>query len=433
MQLRRPRALRDQATAPIAVAYLTAACVLGATAKEIGAHLLGDVLSPLASDRAEAILSAIASGMMALTAILFSLVFVAVQGSGTFFGLRLMRMLGRTPFLGHAVGVFTGSFVYALLAIRTIDIRAQPGVSVAVIGIAFLWLFGSITALLLLILRLRSLEIGGLLATLYAQTHRAVLRLHAPTTTGATKPAPATIANRSTKTTLRYDDRPRYLLGFDVGRLVRCARDADCVIHIPLAIGDPVVAGAPIAIISPSARAVDERTLRAALWFGPARIVDNDPAYGIRLLVDVAIRALSPAVNDPTTAVTVLDQLDGLLRVLADQRLEDNCVLDASGAVRLVFEVCGWDDLVALALTEIDDYGRDSRQVQRRMASLLDDLETVVPSVRRGAIHRFARWHRAAEDSVRTRRDERWAAASERDRQGLGHVAVRPDGLPHWT
>ncbi|MCW5807271.1 MAG: DUF2254 domain-containing protein [Deltaproteobacteria bacterium] len=414
MQLRRPHALREHATAPIAIAYVATACTLGLRGETLGARLLGGLASPLASDRAEAILSAIASGMMALTAILFSLVFVAVQMTGSFFGLRLMRLLGRSHFLGHALGVFTGSFVYALLAIRTIDLGGQSGINVAVVLVAFLWLLGSIAVLLLLILRLRSLDIGVLLSTLYAQTRHAALHVYVAAPS-APELGHATTADRSAWTILRHDGHPRYLLGFDVDRLVRCAVAADCMIHLPLAIGDPVATGAAVAIISPTARPLDEPALRDALWLGAERRIDNDPAYGIRLLVDVAIRALSPAINDPTTAIMVLDQLDGLLRVLADRRLEDHRVLDGSGAVRLVFEGCGWEDFVALALTEIDEYGRESRQVQRRIASLLDDLEAVLPAARRAAITRFATWHRTA--------DPGWAASSAPDRQGLGHAA----------
>lgn len=414
MQLRPPHWLREHATALTTIAYLAAALVLGASAGAVAVPLIDDVTSPIASGSAEAILSAIASGMMALTAILFSLLFVAIQVGGSWFSPRLVRVLGRTRFLGHALGVFAGTFVYALLAIRTIDLRTQPGINVSVILVAFLWLFGSIAVLLLLVLHLRRLDIAEVLSTLYDQTARAAVRVYAPMEPEASAGDHAPVSERPAGAIVRYAGRPQYLLGFDVDRLVCCATRAECVIHVPLAIGDPVVAGVPLAIVVPATGAVDEATVREALWLGPQRIIDNDPAYGIRLLVDVAIRALSPAVNDPTTAISVIDRLDGLLRVLAGLRLEDNRVRDASGTVRLVFDVCGWGDLVALALTEIAEYGRDSRQVRRRMASLMDDLEDVLPGPRRAAIARFASWRPAVDAAP--------------DRQGLGH-AVSPPAL----
>src|SRR5262245_22014712 len=105
MKLRRPRSLREHSTAPIAIAYLSVAMLLGTEGGTLAARLLGATTSPIASDSATAILAAIASGMMALTAILFSLLFVAIQVSGSFFTPRLDQVLGSTRFLGHALGV----------------------------------------------------------------------------------------------------------------------------------------------------------------------------------------------------------------------------------------------------------------------------------------------------------------------------------------
>ena len=129
VKLQRPRSAGRDSAAPIAIAYIGGAVILGVKGGAVAENLLGDVTSPIASDSAGAILSAIASGMMALTAILFSLLFVAIQVSGSLFSPRLVRVLGRTRFLGHALGVFAGTFVYALLAMRTIDFGARSGSS----------------------------------------------------------------------------------------------------------------------------------------------------------------------------------------------------------------------------------------------------------------------------------------------------------------
>jgi len=425
MKLRRPHSLRDDSTAPIAIAYIALAVLLGTEGGSLAARVLGATTSPIASDSATAILSAIASGMMALTAILFSLLFVAIQVSGSFFSPRLERLLGGTRFLGHALGVFGGTFLYALLAIRTIDIGERSGINISVVIVAFAWLLGSITVLLFLLPHVHALSIAKVLSKLYEQTNAAATRVYAPARRGLTQCDQLSRANQTTGTIVRHHGPPLYLLGFDVKRLVRFASDADVVIHLPLAIGDPVMSGEPLASVMPPSRSIDEKIVRRALWLGHERVIDNDPAYGIRLLVDVAIRALSPAVNDPATAVMVLDQLDGLLRALGERDIEDNQVLDANGAVRLVYDVSGWDDLVALALTEIDQYGRESRQVQRRMAALVKDLEAVLPDTHRGAIARFAKRHGVVDTSQPFEADDGSSSMFFHDRQGLGHTVQR--------
>lgn len=400
MKLRRPRMESDGATALVTIAYVGAALILGAKGGSLGARLLGDMTSPIASQSASAILSAIASGMMALTAILFSLLFVALQVSGSFFTPRLVGVLGGTRFLGHALGVFAGTFIYALLAMRTIDIGGRSGINVSVVIIAFAWLLGSIAVLLFLLPHVRALSLADVLAALYERTHRAAARMYA--TTGMT----SSHSEPGTRVVIRHEGPPRYLIGFDVDLLTRCASDADDVIHLPFAIGDPVMPGEPLALVSAASRPIDEKAVRRAVWLGRERVIDNDPAYGIRLLVDVAIRALSPAVNDPTTAVMVLDQLEGLLRTIGVGNVEFNGLLDADGAVRVVYERCDWHDLLVLALSEIAQYGHDSRQVQRRIASLLEDLQAVLPKHRRGELAGFVD------------HDEAWPS----DPQGLGHA-----------
>ena len=412
MRTRRPREASDVVTALVAIAYIAAAVVLGATGTAICARLLGDLTSPIASNSASAILSAIASGMMALTAILFSLLFVALQVSGSFFTPRLVRILGGTRFLGHALGVFGGTFIYALLALRTIDIGERTGINVTVVVIAFTWLLGSLTVLLFLLPRVRALSIADVLATLYERTNDAALRVYAATDKTASHP------DRAAPVILRHEGPPRYILGFDVGLLTRIATDADAVIHLPFAIGDPVMAGQPLALVTSGSRTVDERRVRRALWLGRERLIDNDPAYGIRLLVDVAIRALSPAVNDPTTAVMVLDQLEPLLCTIGARNIESNALCDADGAARLTFERCDWTDLLVLALTEIDQYGHDSLQVQRRLAMLVEDLEPLLSDHRRDELARFLE-----HEHFQIHANDAWQNVVARDRQGLGHRA----------
>jgi uncharacterized membrane protein len=98
--------------------------------------------------------------------------------------------------------------------------------------------------------------------------------------------------------------------------------------------------------------------------------------------VDIAAKALSPAINDPTTAVLALDQIHRLLRSVAKRRLDTGRVHDAAGTLRLVFRTPDWEDFIGLAVTEIRHYGRESIQVVRRMRAMLQNLIDSVPPQR---------------------------------------------------
>ena len=119
---------------------------------------------------------------------------------------------------------------------------------------------------------------------------------------------------------------------------------------------------------------------------GEERTFEQDPKYAIRLLVDIAIKALSPAINDPTTAVQALDQIEDLLLCLGQRHLEIGRYRDSDGKLRLVIPFPTWDDLVRLAFDEICFYGATSVQAMRRMNALVADLTQAVPEERRATL-----------------------------------------------
>jgi len=145
--------------------------------------------------------------------------------------------------------------------------------------------------------------------------------------------------------------------------------------------------------------------------------------------VDVAIRALSPAINDPTTAVQALDQIEDLLRRLGRRELEAGYAGDATGTLRLIFPTPTWEDYLALAFDEIRQYGATSIQVMRRLRSALMDLADAVPvPERRVAVqHYLDHLNLAVERHIIDIEDQ--LRALQEDRQGLGlsrRRAVKP-------
>ena len=119
------------------------------------------------------------------------------------------------------------------------------------------------------------------------------------------------------------------------------------------------------------------------------RTFEQDPKYALRLLVDVAIMALSPAINDPTTAVQALDHIAALLRRIGERHLAVGQVRDEGGASRVIFPTPTWEDFLRLACDEIRLYGSTSLQVMRRLRTALYDLARILPLDRQEAILRY--------------------------------------------
>jgi len=123
--------------------------------------------------------------------------------------------------------------------------------------------------------------------------------------------------------------------------------------------------------------------LRDSVAIGRERTLDQDPMFALRVIVDIASKALSPAVNDPTTAVIAIDQLHQLLRDIGRRQLDDGMETNSDGRVLLVFRTPNWEDFVSLAVTEIRQYGATSIQVTRRLQAMLENLIETLPEIRR--------------------------------------------------
>jgi uncharacterized membrane protein len=392
------------------------------------ARVVEPYASPITSGSAIALLASIATGMMALTGVVFSLVLVVVQFGSTAYSPRLVGLLSRTGRIPHALGIFTGTFLYAGLAIHTVDIGGRPGVNQVVVWTAFGWLVLSVVALVVVVRDVQQLTIDRILGALAERGRVAIARVYPPLgARAAGLHARRTPSARPATQVFTYTGPLRYLGVLHVRSLVRLARRAGGTLVVPHAVGDPLVAGDTLALLYGAERPLPPWRVREAIDLGGRREVETDPSYALRLLVDVAIRALSPAVNDPTTAASALDEIEGLLRQLGTRDLDVGRVTDAEGTTRLVHETPTWEDLLSLALTEIQHYGRDSVQVERRLAALLENLAAAVPKARGPAVRRWSARHAATIGRAFDGDPERASEARAIDRQGLGHAqAKRP-------
>ena len=155
---------------------------------------------------------------------------------------------------------------------------------------------------------------------------------------------------------------------------------------------------------------------------GVERTIEQDPAFAVRIMVDIAIRALSPAVNDPTTAVQVIDHLEDLLRRSVRSISPTRARRSSDMTSGLVVPVRRWADYLTLSVTEIRQYGDTSIQVVRRLRAMLEELaESVLPERREAVLRELARLDEAVGEKWRSTVDLDLAGVA--DRQGVGGPA----------
>jgi uncharacterized membrane protein len=165
--------------------------------------------------------------------------------------------------------------------------------------------------------------------------------------------------------------------------------------------------------------------LRRAIAFGSERTLEQDPTFAFRIVIDIALKALSPAINDPTTAVLAIDQLHRLLRSVGRRNLRTDEILDSSGQLRVIFRTPNWDDFVDLAFSEIRSYGANSLQIVRRLRAMIENLTETLPT------HRHLELQRQlnlldCEAKRLFRYPEELALAAIADSQGLGGHSITP-------
>jgi uncharacterized membrane protein len=407
---------------PVAVAEVAVAIAAGLILPRLEIHFRWNDGVSYDVGTAQATLGAIAAGMITLTGFVLTAVTLIVQTVQNQ-SPRLMRMVDRTDKTPILFGTFTATFTFALVVLSQVRENAVPDVSVLV---SLLLLLVSVGLLLRLLATFRTTLTTGGLARAVGHELREVIDVMYP---ARFDPDASTTAARNQARPLagptwliRHVGVPGVFQAFDESAVVKLAAGTGTEIRFLPGVGDFLPSGAKLA--AGTGPAPDPAKLRKLVRVGQLRTMEQDPAYGIRLLVDIALRALSPAINDPTSAVQALDQLDDVLQRLTRRSLGHGRLLDDAGRVLVRFPAPRWDAFVALAFDEIIVYGAGSIQVTRRLRALLDDLVSSAPPARRAPVSaRIATLQRAVRSA---QPDETLAAeAMEPDHQGIGSPTAR--------
>lgn len=381
-------------------------------------------------DQLIAFLTSLATGMMTFTGVVLSLLIVLLELGTSGYTPRVVSSWVRDPRISNATGVFTGTFVYSLMALRAVGPVQSSRSCALTIYVAFAWLLASLWMLMRLGTVFTEHDHAHVLQTLGRQGSLAIDRVYtAARSTGGLTPAqhssviPAEQSpegwRENPAQTVVHDGPPLYIVWIHVDGLVRLAQQYGSLIRLPFVQGDSVSAGAALAWVY--GHTVPPRRLLASIELGLEREARVDPKYALRLLVDVALRALSSDTNDPTTVVQALDQIEALLIRLGNLELDVGRVRDRGGELRLVYDATTWQDYLELALAEIQHYGATSLQTERRLAALLPFLREHVLPPRRAAVDLLAQQHVAIVAEA-LRGQALIVAQRGGDRQGLGHT-----------
>lgn len=332
--------------------------------------------SRLNPNTAETVLATLASSMFTFIVFVSSALLVAVQLASSQLTPRIIGVVFRDPLIKIAQVVFVFSFTFTLTVLTRIT-TSVPSVSahvaayscLASLGV-FLFLVGHVVIILRPSGALWAVASCGrkVIAKVYPRRLTAMSRAGSGTT--LTPPCP--VPGEPARTIPSHADG--VVLAFDIPGLVSVAQRGDCVIELVPQVGDFVAIGDPLFRLLQGGATLDVEQLCQSVALGQERTLEQDPAFAFRILVDIACKGLSPAINDPTTAVLALDQIHHLLRDVGQRCLDDERVRDGTQRVRLLYRTPGWEDFVRLAFTEIRQFGGASIQVARRMRAMLENL-----------------------------------------------------------
>lgn len=331
---------------------------------------------------AQDLLATVAASTLAMTTLVVSITMVALQLASQQFSPRVMRTFFRDRGTKIALGVFLGTTVYALLVLRVVTpatIRTEEFVPETSVSVAFVLMLCSLAAFLYYLHHVaHSIRAVHIMEAVAAETRTAIRSQFY----GDAEPTVADWPDRAPDLRLASEQPPGSVVTVDEDDLLELAEARHVRIRLVPCVGDYLPSNAPLALVWADDPAAPPRLAATDIvplvGLGRERTMRQDVAFGFRQLVDMANKALSPAVNDPTTAVQVIDRLHDLLRRLAERPDPGGVHRDERGVARLAIPTHGWASMVGLAYDELRHFGAGSLQVHQRLRTMLDDLEVAV-------------------------------------------------------
>ena len=334
-------------------------------------------LATVSAETVRAVMTMVAASTFTLVVLVSSAVLLAVQLASAQLTPRIIALIYRNPQQKLIFALFIFTFTFSCSVLARIEDSA-PRIATYVAAYGFL---ANLILFILLIDRIGKMLRPSSAVRGVALMGRAAIRTVYPSLLQEEFVPPASLEAITDKNPgVLISEIDGAVLAFDLKGLVALGQRYNCVIELVPEVGQFIASGDPLFRIHKGGGAIPHSSLRNSVAIGAERTLEQDPLFAFRILVDIASKALSPAINDPTTAVLAIDQIHHLLRDVGKRYLAEGREANRDGQIRLVYRTPNWEDFVLLGTTEVRQYGRDSIQVQRRLRAMLKDLvETLAP------------------------------------------------------
>jgi uncharacterized membrane protein len=340
-------------------------------------------------ENARELLSTVAGSVMSLTGVVFSVTIIVLQLASSQFTPRVLRTFLEDRLTRTSLAIFIGAFVFPMAVLPEVsnDPEFVPAMAVFVA-------FGLALVSVLVFARYihhmaHSIRVVNVIGRVAVDTRASLEKMFPPRADGAREPAAeAPMPAPGAAHLVRHERKAGVIAHVDHERLLSVAVRLNLVVELIPRLGDFVPQNAPLFRVWGECPPAFPRAVRDCVSITSERTQHQDPAFGLRQLVDIAERALSPGVNDPTTAIQVLDVIHDLLRTLATRSFPPVVVTDGSGRARIVVRGLTWAGYVHLGFDEIRQYGQSSLQVLRRLRIAIEDLLTVASDERLAVLRR---------------------------------------------
>jgi len=370
-------------------------------------------------DGARALATIVSAAMLSFVVLFFSVLLLTVQIASSSLSPRIISR----PFRSRALKASLGLFVFTLIYSMAVVARGTEGnigqlatamvIVLTVISICvFLYVVEHVSK------ELRPVTVMAEIAEEAIEVIRAVY----PKTLEQSSDVESQLDESplgAPSRIVRHVGTSGVVQALDIATLTKIATHVACTIEIVPQVGDFVASDDPVFRLYGDRFDISPKLLLRHIALERERTLEQDPAFAFRIIVDIASKALSPAINDPTTAVLALDQIHNLLREVGMRRLDTGLVHDSTGQLRIVYRTPDWEDFVRLAVTEIRQFGGNSTQVVRRMRAMLENLIPLLPPDRASVL-------RQELDLLKFTIDRGFAMLQDRERadlpdfQGLG-------------
>jgi uncharacterized membrane protein len=374
-------------------------------------------------ETARTVMVTMASAMFTFIIFVSSALLVAVQLASAQLTPRIIGHLFRNPVIRGSMTIFVFTFAFSLSAL----IRIRSSVPLLTSYVAAYGCLVSLVVFLYMIDRLgKTLSPSGTLNAMGRRGRDVIASVYPRLLVSQQQTLESAYILDEEPTRTIVNPQGGVVLAMDIRGLALLAQRADCLIEVAPQVGDFAGTGAPLFRIYGNGGTPSADQLCHSIALGQERTLEQDPVFAFRIIVDIACKGLSPAINDPTTAVLAIDQIHHMLRDVGTRHLDEGVVRDASGRVRLVYRTPNWEDYVHLAVTEIRQFGEASIQIARRLRAMLEDLIQTVPRERASLlIQELAILQRTSSHTFQEPEDQALAAVS--DLQGVG------GGRPHHS